>query len=84
MMAFRLRAVPTRRILVVTLLNGNERSFILPKNVKVLVNGTASKRGLQDPALQNGASIDVVTDQGGRKVTEIKITPATAKRKRAG
>jgi hypothetical protein len=72
-----------RRVLVVTLLNGKDRSFILPRDVKVVVQGSASKRGLGDPALKAGASIEVVTDEGGHKVTELKITPALAQRKKA-
>jgi hypothetical protein len=75
----------TRRILVVTLLNGTERSFLLARNVPVLIKGTASKEGLEDPALKAGAAIEVVTDEGGHKVKELKIVPASAiKRRKAG
>jgi hypothetical protein len=75
----------TRRVLVVTLLNGKDRSFILSRDVKVLVKGAESKHGLEDPALKNGAAIDVVTDEGGRKVKELKIVPASQlKPKKAG
>jgi hypothetical protein len=76
-----------KRSLVVTLLNGKSRSFILAKNVPVHIKGAAaaSKEGLEDPELKAGAYIIVVTDEGGRKVKELKITPASAaKRKRAG
>jgi hypothetical protein len=74
---------PTRHILVVTLLNGKSRSFILAKDVKVVVHNRASRRGLQDPALTAGVPIEIVTDQGGRKVVEVKVVPAsdTGKRK---
>jgi hypothetical protein len=75
----------TRHILVITLLNGKDRSFLLSKEVKVLVKGAASKHGLEDPALKAGASVEVVTDEGGHKVTEVKVTPAaTPQRKKAG
>jgi hypothetical protein len=72
---------PSRRILVVSLLNGKDRSFILSKNVAVMVKGTASKHGLQDPAMRAGAKITVTTDEEGRRVKEIEIVPATRLRK---
>jgi hypothetical protein len=74
-----------RHILVITLLNGKDRSFVLSKDVEVLVKGKASKQGLEDPALKVGASIEVVTDEGGHKVKELKVTPAsTVQRRKAG
>ncbi len=74
-----------RRILVVTLLNGKDRSFILPKDIKVLVKGAESRHGLEEPALKSGATIEVVTDESGRKVKELKIVPASQlKPKKAG
>jgi hypothetical protein len=72
-----------RHMLVITLLNGKDRSFLLSKDVKVLVKGTTSKHGLEDPALKTGASIEVVTDEGGHKVKELKVTPALAQRRKA-
>ena len=72
----------TRRILVISLLNGKERSFLLPADIKVLVKGTVSRQGLRDPALRAGAHVEVVTDEGGHKVKEVKITPASAGRTR--
>jgi hypothetical protein len=63
----------TKRILVLSLLNGQTRSFMLPRNVPVDVGGSASKQGLSDPALKAGATITVFTDDGGRKVKELKI-----------
>jgi hypothetical protein len=75
------RYEPTRHILVVTLLNGKDRSFLLSRDVKVLVKGAASKEGLEDPALKVGASIEVVTDEGGHKVKELKIIPPSPRRK---
>jgi hypothetical protein len=75
----------TRHLLVITLVNGQDRSFLLSKNVKVFVKDSESRRGLEDPALKAGASIEVVTDEGGHKVKELKIVPASeVRRKRAG
>jgi hypothetical protein len=75
----------TRRVLVVSLLNGKDRSFFLPKDVKVSVHNKASRRGLEDPALRAGAAIEIVTDQGGRKVVEVKVAPASdAGKRKAG
>lgn len=73
----------TRRLLVITLLNGKDRSFMLAKDVKVLVKDSASKHGLEDPALKTGASVEVVTDEGGHKVKEVKVLPPV-QRKKAG
>jgi hypothetical protein len=76
---------PERRILVVTLLNGKDRSFLLSKDVKVIVKGVHSKHGLEEPALKSGAAIEVVTDEGGHKVKELKVVPASdSKRRKAG
>jgi hypothetical protein len=66
-------------------LAGKDRSFMLAKDVKVLVKGLASRQGLEYPALQAGASIEVITDQGGRRVMELKVTPASSlQRRKAG
>jgi hypothetical protein len=73
----------SRRILVVQLLNGKDRSFMLANDVTVLVKGTASKKGLKDSALKSGAHITVITDEGGHKVKELEIGSAT-KLKKAG
>jgi hypothetical protein len=76
---------PTKRVLVITLLNGKDRSYLLSKDVKILVKGTASKQGLQDPMLKPGIPVTVVTEPGGRKVKEVKVAPAAAtKGKKAG
>jgi hypothetical protein len=72
-----------RHMLVITLLNGKDRSFLLSKDVKVVVKGTTSRHGLEDPALKAGASVEVVTDEGGHKVKELKVTPALAQRRKA-
>jgi hypothetical protein len=64
---------PVKRVLVVSLLNGKDRSFILAKDVPVHVKGAISQQGLRDPALQAGASVTIVTDEGGRKVKDVKI-----------
>jgi hypothetical protein len=65
-----------RHILVVSLLNGKDRSFMLSNDVQVLVKGAASERGLRDPALKAGANVEIITTPGGRKVKEVKIMPA--------
>src|SRR5262249_32602913 len=45
---------PPKHMLVITLLNGRDHSFMIAKDVKILVKGTASKQGLEDPALKAG------------------------------
>jgi hypothetical protein len=75
----------SRRILVITLLNGKSRSFMLARDVPVSVKGKASKQGVAEPELKAGAAVTVVTDEGGRKVKELKIVPASdVKRRKAG
>jgi len=69
-----------RRLLVVALLNGKNRAFLLANNVQVVVKGTPSKQGLKDAALKEGASITVHVEAGGRRVRELEITPAAASR----
>jgi hypothetical protein len=76
-------ADPTRRVLVVTLLNGKDRSFLLAKSVEVTVKGTRSKQGLDDPSLKAGMPVIVVTEPGGHKVKEVQVAPAS-KAKKAG
>jgi hypothetical protein len=76
-----------RRILVVSLFNGKTRSFILARDVPIYIKGAtaASRYGLGDPELKADAFVTVVTDEAGRKVKELKITPASQlRRKRAG
>jgi predicted RNA-binding protein len=76
---------PAKRVLVITLLNGKDRSYLLSKDVKILVKGAASKHGLQDPMLKPGVPATVVTEPGGRKVKEVKVTSTSATRgKKAG
>jgi hypothetical protein len=70
----------SKRILVITLLNGNTRSFILAKSTPVVIQGKESKEGIEDPALKTGAAIIVITDEGGRKVKELKISEAKARK----
>jgi hypothetical protein len=70
----------TKHILVISLINGKDRSFILAKDVPVHVNGVMSKQGLQDPAIHAGATITIVTDEGGRKVKDVKISAAKGKK----
>jgi hypothetical protein len=69
---------PARRLLVVSMLNGKDRSFLLSRDVKVTVKGTASKQGLEDPAIKAGTPVTVVTEPGGRKVVEVKVAPPPA------
>jgi hypothetical protein len=69
-----------KRILVISLLNGKDRSFILAKDVPIHVKGVISRQGLQDPALQAGAGVTIVTDEGGRKVKDVKIVAAKLKK----
>lgn len=72
----------TRRILVVSLLNGKSRSFLLSHDVKVTVRGTPSKQGLSDPALKADAHVTVLVESGGRRVRELHVGPAPAARGR--
>lgn len=65
-----------RRLLVVTLLNGTNRPFFLSKDLKVLVKGTASKQGVADPAIKDGAHVTVLVEEGGRRVKELHVVPA--------
>jgi hypothetical protein len=74
---------PTKRMLVVTLVNGKDRSFLVASDVKVLVNSRASRHGLSDPALQPGTPLTVVTATGGRKVLEVKVTASRRAKKAA-
>jgi hypothetical protein len=71
---------PAKRLLVITLVNGKDRSFLLASDVKVMVNSRASRRGLNDTALQPGASLTVITEAGGRKVKEVKVSTAASRR----
>jgi hypothetical protein len=74
----------TRRMLVVSLLNGQSRSFLLSREVKVLVRGTLSRRGLNDPALRAGTPVTVLVEAGGRRVRELHVDPPpVARGKRA-
>jgi hypothetical protein len=74
---------PTRHMLVITLVNGKDRSFLVSSEAKVLVNSRASRHGLSDPALAPGATLTVVTEEGGRKVKEVKLTPAARRLRKA-
>ena len=65
-----------RRLLVVTLLNGTNRSFLLSRDLKVLVKGAASKQGTADPAIKEGTHVTVLVDAGGRRVKELRVDPA--------
>ncbi len=73
---------PAKRVLVISLVNGKDRSFLLAADVKVMVNSRMSRRGLNDPALQTGAPLTVITEAGGRKVKEVKVNTAAKTRLR--
>jgi hypothetical protein len=74
---------PAKHMLVISLLNGQDRSFMIARDVKMSVKGTTSQKGLEDPALKAGTPITVVTDAGGRKVKELKVAaPSSAKAKK--
>jgi hypothetical protein len=75
---------PARRMLVVTLLNGKDRSFMLARDVKITVHGRASRLGLADTMFKPGIPLTVVTEDGGRKVKEVKITPAVSRKSKTG
>src|SRR5262249_50383071 len=70
-----------RRLLVVSLLNGTSRSFFLSRDLRVLVRGGASKEGVADPALKEGAHVTVVVEEGGRRVKELHVNPAPPARR---
>jgi len=72
----------TRRLLVVSLLNGKSRSFLLSHDVTVIVRGTASKQGLSDPALKADVPVTVLVEAGGRRVRELHVGPAPTARSR--
>jgi hypothetical protein len=73
---------PARHLLVITLLNGKNRAFLLSRDVKVMVNGRTSPDGLSDTAIKPGIPLTVVTETGSRKVKEVKVTPALTRRHR--
>jgi hypothetical protein len=75
---------PSKRMLVITLLNGKDRSFLLSKEVKIIVKGKPSKEGLQNSMIKPGIPITVITDEGGRKVKEVEVAPAPARARKSG
>jgi hypothetical protein len=64
---------PDKHMLVVTLLNGKDRSFMLGSDTKITIGRRVSQKGLSDPALKAGAGLTVMTDEGGKKVKEVKV-----------
>jgi len=62
-----------KNLLVVTLLTGKDRSFMIGSDARLTVGRRVSQKGLSDPALKPGASLTVVTDEGGKKVKEVKV-----------
>jgi len=73
---------PDKRVLVITLVNGKDRSFFLAHDVKVTVNNRMSRQGLSDAALKPGIPLTVITEAGGRKVKEVKVTTVATRRLR--
>jgi hypothetical protein len=71
---------PSRRVLVVSLLNGQSRSFLLARDVRVLVRGKVSTQGLNDPALKAGTPVSVLVEAGGRRVRELHVARPPAPR----
>lgn len=70
-----------RRVLVVTLLNGANRTFILSRDLKVMVGRAQSKQGVADPVLKEGAHVTVFLEEGSHRVRELHVEPASAVRK---
>jgi hypothetical protein len=73
---------PSRHMLVITLVNGKDRSFLLAHDVKVLVNNRESREGLSDASIKPGMSVTVITEAGGRKVKEVKFHAGLLRRLR--
>jgi hypothetical protein len=69
-----------KNLLVVTLLTGKDRSFMVGGEAKFTVGRRVSQKGLSEPALKQGASVTVVTDDGGKKVKEVKVEGVAARR----
>jgi outer membrane lipoprotein-sorting protein len=72
-----------KNLLVVTLMNGKDRSFMVSSEAKLTIGRRVSQKGLSDPALKAGASVMVVTEEGGHKVKEVKVQSG-ARRLRSG
>jgi hypothetical protein len=71
-----------RHMLVITLVNGNDRSFLVSSAAKLTVNNRESRHGLSDTSLKPGLPLTVVTEPGGRKVREIKVSTSLLRRLR--
>jgi hypothetical protein len=69
-----------KNLLVVTLLTGKDRSFMVGGDAKFTVGRRVSQKGLSEPELKAGAGVTVVTDDGGKKVKEVKIAATAARR----
>ncbi len=70
-----------KNILVVTLLTGKDRSFMVGGDAKLTIGARVSQKGLSDPALKAGANVTVVTEEGGKKVSEVKLGAARGARR---
>jgi len=70
-----------KNLLVVTLLTGKDRSFMVGSEAKLTIGRRVSQKGLSDPALVPGTSVAVVTEEGSKKVKEVKVIVAGAARR---
>jgi outer membrane lipoprotein-sorting protein len=73
-----------KNLLVVTLLNGKDRSFMVSSEAKLTIGRRVSQKGLNDPALKAGASVMVVTEEGGHKVKEVRVQSASRRLRSGG
>jgi hypothetical protein len=73
-----------KNMLVVTLLNGKDRSFMIGGETKLTIGRRVSQKGLSDPALKPGATLTVVTEEGGHKVKEVRVGASGAGYRRGG
>jgi hypothetical protein len=68
-----------KNTLTVTLLTGKERTFTVG-DAKITIGRRVSQKGIGDPAFKSGATVTVVTEAGGNKVTEVKLGAAGGRR----
>jgi hypothetical protein len=68
-----------KNTLTVTLLTGKDHTFSVG-DAKITIGRRVSQKGLNDPAVKAGATVTVVTEEGGNKVTEVKLGNAGPRR----
>ncbi|HXY32991.1 MAG TPA: hypothetical protein VEI07_02125 [Planctomycetaceae bacterium] len=68
-----------KNLLVVTLLTGKDRSFMVGSEAKLTIRGRVSQKGLSDAALRPGASVTVATEEGSKKVKEVRLEGAVGR-----